>query len=104
MNVAQWLNAIDIGQYEAVVREHEIDAGVLRDLVEADLEKIGVALGHRKRLLRAIAALGTAETPAKPSSPAPASSPAAAERRPITVIFCHLVRSPSQSANVSAQG
>ena len=32
MNVAQWLNAIDLGQYEAVFREHEIDAGVLRDL------------------------------------------------------------------------
>ena len=58
MNVAQWLNAIDLGQYEAVFRVHEIDAGVLRDLVEADLEKIGVPLGHRKRLLRAIAALG----------------------------------------------
>src|ERR1700735_3229478 len=52
MNVAQWLNAIDLGQYEAVFREHEIDGGVLRDLVEADLEKIGVPLGHRKRLLR----------------------------------------------------
>ena len=58
MNVAQWLNAIDLGQYEALFREHEIDAGVLRDLVEADLEKIGVPFGHRKRLLKAIAALG----------------------------------------------
>jgi SAM domain (Sterile alpha motif) len=45
MNVAQWLNAIDLGQYEAVFREHAIDAGVLRNLVEADLEKIGVPLG-----------------------------------------------------------
>jgi hypothetical protein len=71
MNVGQWLNAIDLGQYEAVFREHEIDGGVLRDLVEADLEKIGVPLGHRKRLLKAIAALGTAETPAKPPSLAP---------------------------------
>ena len=69
MNVAQWLNAIDLGQYEALFREHEIDAGVLRDLVEADLEKIGVPLGHRKRLLKAIAALGTGETAAKPPSP-----------------------------------
>jgi hypothetical protein len=48
MNVAQWLNAIDLGQYEALFREHEIDANVLPDLVEADLEKIGVPLGHRK--------------------------------------------------------
>ena len=103
MNVAQWLNAIDLGQYEAVFRVHEIDAGVLRDLVEADLEKIGVPLGHRKRLLRAIAALGTGETTAKPPSPAPASSPATAERRPITVMFCDLVGSTSMAAKLDAE-
>ena len=95
MNVAQWLNAIDLGQYEAVFREHEIDAGVLRDLVEADLEKIGVPLGHRKRLLKAIAALGTEDTAAKPPGPAPASSPATAERRPITV--CSVTSSGPQA-------
>src|SRR3984957_19492878 len=72
MNVAQWLNAIDLGQYEALFREHEIDAGVLPDLVEADLEKIGVPLGHRKRLMRAIAALSAGETP--PSAAKPASA------------------------------
>ena len=103
MNVAQWLNAIDLGQYETVIREHEIDAGVLRDLVEADLEKIGVPLGHRKRLLRAIAALGTGETVAKSPSPAPASSPATAERRPITVMFCDLVGSTSLAAKLDAE-
>ena len=55
MNVAEWLNAIGLGQYEALFREHEIDAEVLPDLTEADVEKIGVPLGHRKRLMRAIA-------------------------------------------------
>ena len=103
MNVAQWLNAIDLGQYETVFREHEIDAGVLCDLVEADLEKIGVPLGHRKRLLKAIAALGTRETASKPPSPAPASSPAAAERRPITVMFCDLVGSTSMAEKLDAE-
>ena len=102
MNVAQWLNAIDLGQYEAVFREHEIDAGVLRDLVEADLEKIGVPLGHRKRLLKAIAALGTSETAATPQNLARASSPAA-ERRPITVMFCDLVGSTSLAAKLDAE-
>jgi len=48
MNVAQWLNAIDLGHYEALFREHEIDADVLPDLVEADLEKIGVPLVQRR--------------------------------------------------------
>jgi class 3 adenylate cyclase len=103
MNVAQWLSAIDLGQYEALFREHEIDAGVLADLVEADLEKIGVPLGHRKRLLKAIAALGTGETAAKPPRPAPVPSPAAAERRPITVMFCDLVGSTSLAAKLDAE-
>jgi hypothetical protein len=100
MNVAQWLNAIDLGQYAALFHEHEIDAGVLPDLVEADLEKIGVPLGHRKRLMRAIAALSAGGTPpsaAKPASaqpsPSPPTSGAEAERRPITVMFCDLVGS-----------
>ena len=103
MNVAQWLNAIDLGQYEALFREHEIDAGVLRDLVEADLEKIGVPLGHRKRLLKAIAALETGETAAKPPSPVPVLSPASAERRPITVMFCDLVGSTGIAAKLDAE-
>ena len=110
MNVAQWLNAIDLGQYEALFREHEIDAGVLPDLVEADLEKIGVPLGHRKRLMRAIAALSAGGTPpsaAKPASaqpfPSPPTSGADAERRPITVMFCDLAGSTSISAALDAE-
>ncbi len=42
MDIAKWLNAIGLGLYEMVFREHEIDANVLPDLTEADLEKIGV--------------------------------------------------------------
>jgi class 3 adenylate cyclase len=110
MNVAQWLNAIDLGQYEALFREHEIDADVLPDLVEADLEKIGVPLGHRKRLMRAIAALSARGTPpsaAKPASaqpsPSPPTSGAEAERRPITVMFCDLVGSTSLAAKLDAE-
>ena len=110
MNVAQWLNAIDLGQYAALFHEHEIDAGVLPDLVEADLEKIGVPLGHRKRLMRAIAALSAGGTPpsaAKPASAEPSPSPprsgAEAERRPITVMFCDLVGSTSLTAKLDAE-
>jgi predicted ATPase/class 3 adenylate cyclase len=67
MDVAQWLNGIGLGQYEALFREHEIDADVLPDLTEADFEKIGVPLGHRKRLMRAIA--GLAPSPAASQGP-----------------------------------
>ena len=110
MNVAQWLNAIDLGQYEALFREHEIDVDVLPDLVEADLEKIGVPLGHRKRLMRAIAALswGNAALSCEPASaqpsPSPPTSVADAERRPITVMFCDLVGSTSLSAAARRRG
>src|SRR6202035_5499659 len=85
------------------IRESEIDVEVLPDLTEGDLDQLGVPLGHRKRLLKAIAALGTGETATKPPSPAPASSPATAERRPITVLFCDLVGSTSLAAKLDAE-
>jgi class 3 adenylate cyclase len=110
MNVAQWLNAIDLGQYEALFREHEINADVLPDLVEADLEKIGVPLGHRKRLMRAIAALSAGGTPrsaAKPASAQPSpsapTSGAEAERRHLTVLFFDLVGSTGLVAKLDPE-
>ncbi len=103
MDVGAWLRGLGLGQYETTFRESEIDAEVLPDLTEGDLNQLGVPLGHRKRLLKAIAALGTGETAAKPPSPAPASSPAAAERRPITVMFCDLVGSTSMAAKLDAE-
>ena len=110
MNVAQWLNAIDLGQYEALFREHEIDVHVLPDLVEADLEKIGLPLGHRKRLMRAIAALSVGGTPPSAAKlvsaqpfPSPPTSVTEAERRPITVVFCDLVGSTTISAALDAE-
>jgi class 3 adenylate cyclase len=103
MDVGAWLRGLGLGQYETVFRESEIDAEVLPDLTEGDLYQLGVPLGHRKRLLKAIAALGTAETPTKPSLPAPASSSATAERRPITVMFCDLVGSTGLAAKLDAE-
>jgi len=94
MDVGEWLKGIGLGQYEATFREHEIDAEVLPELTEADLEKFGVPFGHRKRLIKAIAKLGNA-APEQPAAPAPPSRTFRpdAERRPITVMFCDLVGS-----------
>jgi len=110
MDVAQWLNGIGLGHYEALFREHEIDADVLPDLSEADLEKVGVPLGHRKRLMRAIGNLASKEAPLPASkaapaapSPSPMASRADAERRPITVTFCDLVGSTSLAAKLDAE-
>ena len=106
MNVAQWLNAIGLGQYEANFRDNKIDFDVLADLSDGDLQELGVPLGDRRRLLRAIAERGAQQPLATqaqrtPAAPAPAQSFAqldSAERRPITVMFCDLVGSTELAA------
>ena len=57
MEVADWLRGLNLSQYEAVFRDNEIDWEVLPDLTDFDLEKLGVPMGHRKKMLRAIAKL-----------------------------------------------
>ena len=59
MDIAAWLRGLGLEQYEAAFRANEIDAGVLPSLTAEDLRDLGVTLvGHRRRLLDAIAALG----------------------------------------------
>ena len=58
MDVGGWLRSLGLAQYEPMFRAHEIDGEVLPELNEGDLEKLGMPLGHRKRLMKAIAALG----------------------------------------------
>jgi class 3 adenylate cyclase len=104
MDVGDWLRSLSLSQYETLFRQNDIDAEVLSELTEGDLEKFGVSFGHRKRLLKAIANLGTAEAPAKPTIPPPtASSRDVAERRPITVLFCDLVGSTSLAARLDPE-
>ena len=93
MDVGGWLRSLGLGQYEALFRASDIDADILPELTEADLEKLGVSLGHRKRLLRAISGLAAAEISAAPSAPTGAKPRDAAERRQLTVMFCDLVGS-----------
>ena len=77
---------------------------VLIQLTEGDLEKFGVSYGHRKRLLRAIASLGSTETAVKPAAPvALQKSTDAAERRQLTVMFCDLVGSTGMSARLDPE-
>jgi hypothetical protein len=79
--IKTWLDGIGLAQYATVFTENAIDLEILPDVTEADLEKLGVALGHRKRILRAIAALSAGRfTPAAGALP-PAVPPSEAERR-----------------------
>src|SRR5215471_9330021 len=68
MDVGGWLRSLGLGQYEALFRASDIDADILSELTEVDLEKLGVSLGHRKRLLRAISGFAAAEPLAAPSA------------------------------------
>ncbi len=99
--IVQWLEALGLGQYGDAFVEADIDPAVLPDLTEADLAQLGVTLGHRKRLLRAIAALsepgGT-----QPGIPAPATG-TAAERRQVTVVFSDLVGSTALASRLDPE-
>jgi hypothetical protein len=82
LEIADWLRGLSLERYAETFRDNAIDVAVLPELSESDLEKLGVLLGHRKIMLRAIAALrgGAAENIAEPV-PASAPIPGEAERR-----------------------
>jgi class 3 adenylate cyclase/tetratricopeptide (TPR) repeat protein len=103
MDVGVWLRSLGLEQYETLFRENDIDVEVLGELTDGDLEKIGVSLGHRKRLLKAVAAVSsTALTPPAPNMSIPPAADAA-ERRQLTVMFCDLVGSTSLSARLDPE-
>jgi class 3 adenylate cyclase/tetratricopeptide (TPR) repeat protein len=112
MSVREWLRGRGLSQYEERFRDNRIDLDVLADLSDGDLEKLGIPLGDRKRLLRAIAEFASGEPlPAQPRLAAAApilptqsfTHPDAAERRPITVMFCDLVGSTSLASRLDAE-
>jgi hypothetical protein len=86
--VGDWLEKLGLGQYAQRFAENDISFSVLPDLTDQDLKDIGVSLGHRRQLLRAIAELpsGTKDVPkAFAAAAAPAAPQDAAERRQVTL-------------------
>ena len=111
MDLGDWLRSLGLGKYEAAFRENEIDKSVLLRLTAEDLKELGVtALGHRVKLLDAIAALRS-DVPDKPPSVDTAgtlSVPSArpedrAERRQVTVMFCDLVGSTALATSMDPE-
>src|ERR1700758_530751 len=92
--IAHWLNALGLGQYAQRFADNDIDASILRDLTNEDLERIGVSLGHRKKMLRAIAELDEVGI-------APGWDEA--ERRLLTVMFADLVGSTVLSTRLDPE-
>ena len=95
MDIEVWLQGLGLERYAPAFRENEIDWEVLPKLTSEDLREIGVAaVGHRRRLLDAISALGdSAPTAAVTVAVSATSAPTDAERRQLTVMFCDLVGS-----------
>ena len=107
LEIDDWLRGIGLEQYAQTFRENGIDLSVLPDLTDQDLEKLGVLLGHRRKLLRAIADLKAIEksapaavAAAPPAAPRPLDT---AERRQLTVMFCDLVGSTALSARLDPE-
>jgi len=63
VEIAAWLRELGLERYEQAFRESEIDTDILADLTEPDLEELGISLGDRKKLRKAIAALSPQECP-----------------------------------------
>src|SRR5258708_15971644 len=89
MDMAAWLQGLGLERYVPAFRDNEIDWAVLPKLTSEDLREIGVAaIGHRRKLLDAIAALGAAvPTAAVTAAPSDAPAPTDAERRQLTGMF-----------------
>ena len=104
IDVAQWLRGLGLAQYEEAFRKNAIDARVLPELTVDDLEELGVAaVGHRRLLLNAIAALRTDDGAVVKGAPSLLTRSAEAERRVLTVMFCDLVGSTALSARLDPE-
>jgi len=111
MDIARWLEDLGLGQYQHAFRRSDVDVAVLPELTADDLTALGVtSIGHRRKLLAAIAAL----RPAAPSVPDVAAAGSVrvsssctaisgAERRQLTVMFCDLVGSTALSARLDPE-
>jgi class 3 adenylate cyclase/tetratricopeptide (TPR) repeat protein len=95
--IADWLDKLGLGQYAKRFAENGVDIGILPDLKDEDFDRLGVLLGHRRKMLRAIAELDQAELIAETARRRDA------ERRHLTVMFCDLVGSTALSARIDPE-
>jgi class 3 adenylate cyclase len=108
VDIGAWLREQGLERYEQAFQENEIDAQILPKLTADDLKDIGVTtVGHRRKLLEAIAALVEPALASQAEAGAPAETAlgtrSAAERRQLTVMFCDLVGSTELSARLDPE-
>ena len=95
--IADWLEKLGMSEYAERFAENDIEIDILPELTDHDLEGLGVSLGHRRRILRAIRELGGL------AQAAPQTAPSSAERRQLTVMFCDLVGSTALSIRLDPE-
>ena len=101
--IGDWLKKLGMSEYAERFAENRIDLSVLPDLTDRDLEKLGVLLGDRRKMLRAIREVAR-DTPVTPNPAVAEARPrVAAERRQLTVMFCDLVGSTVLSARLDPE-
>jgi class 3 adenylate cyclase/predicted ATPase len=100
--IADWLASIGLGEYAQRFAENAVDLSVVRDLTEQDLKDLGILLGHRRKILRAIAELdGVAAAPTETTTESVLRDEA--ERRHLTVMICDLVGSTALSTRLDPE-
>jgi len=100
--IAEWLNWLGMSEYAQRFAENDIDTSVLRHLTDQDLKELDVSLGHRRKMLAAIAELGGAVPASQPTFTEPKTQDTA-ERRQVTVMFSDLVGSTALSARMDPE-
>ena len=102
--LAHWLEKLGMPEYAERFAENKIDVSVLPHLTDQDLKDIGVALGHRRKILAAIAEFaGAAPAVSQPVLAAEPKTRDSAERRQVTVLFSDLVGSTALSARMDPE-
>ena len=101
--IADWLEKLGMSEYAERFAENRIDLSVLRDLTDQDLKDLGVVLGDRRKMLRAIAELTGAVAASRPPAFGEPESQDTAERRQVTVMFSDLVGSTALSARMDPE-
>ncbi len=104
-DIARWLEGLGLGQYAEVFAENRIDLDILPSLSDDDLRELGLKLGDRRRVQRALEPPSSDQF--EPAAPAPtkelATPGAEAERRQLTVMFCDLVGSTALSSQLDPE-
>ena len=96
--IADWLEKLGMSEYGQRFTDNDIDCSVLRYLTDQDLKELGVSLGHRRKMLAAIAEVAAAARETRPpAAVVELKAPDPAERRQVTVMFCDLVGSTALS-------